>query len=211
VPSGWDATRESYARWLVGALEVVGSPVDLVGHDWGGGHVAAVAISRPDLLRSWCIDGAATLDVDHEWHDLARVWRSPDAEVAVAEMVHLPLPVLAGLLRDAGVPPAASERMASAIDEVMGACIPPLYRSVTVEARADVSRRLSSAASRPGLVVIPSEDRFGGTEAMARGVAERAGARCVVLDGLGHWWMIEDPTRSAEVLSSFWSGVAGGG
>ena len=30
--------------------------MDLVGHDWGGVHVVNVAMSRPDLLRSWCTD-----------------------------------------------------------------------------------------------------------------------------------------------------------
>jgi hypothetical protein len=25
-----------------------------------------------------------------------------------------------------------------------------------------------------------------------------------VLDGLGHWWMLQDPARSAVVLTRFW-------
>src|ERR687888_1143769 len=56
VPDGWGATVEEYRAWLVGELERIGEPVDLVGHDWGGGHVVNVAMTRPDLLRSWVTD-----------------------------------------------------------------------------------------------------------------------------------------------------------
>jgi len=56
VPDGWGATVEDYRDWLIYELEAMESPVDLVGHDWGGGHVVAVAMKRPDLLRSWSTD-----------------------------------------------------------------------------------------------------------------------------------------------------------
>ena len=59
---GWGATLEEYRLWLVGELEVIGEPVDLVGHDWGGGHVgerrddparpaAQLVFGRPRHLR----------------------------------------------------------------------------------------------------------------------------------------------------------------
>jgi len=40
VPEGFGATTDDYVAWLVGELEAKGAPVDLVGHDWGGGHWA---------------------------------------------------------------------------------------------------------------------------------------------------------------------------
>ena len=40
---GFGATADDYAAWLVGELETGREPVDLVGHDCGGGHVARVA------------------------------------------------------------------------------------------------------------------------------------------------------------------------
>ena len=51
VPPGFTATVEEYRRWLVSELERFEQPVDLVGHDWGGGHVVNVAMTRPDLFR----------------------------------------------------------------------------------------------------------------------------------------------------------------
>ena len=77
VPRGWGATVEEYRLWLVGELEAVGEPVDLVGHDWGGGHVANVAMTRPDLLRSWCSDILGVFEPDYVWHDMAQVWQTP--------------------------------------------------------------------------------------------------------------------------------------
>jgi len=33
--------------------------------------------------------------------------------------------------------------------------------------------------------------------------AERAGAQVTVLDGLGHWWMLEDPQRGAAAVAAW--------
>ncbi len=43
---------------------------------------------------------------------------------------------------------------------------------------------------------------------MAREAAERAGAQVAVLEGVGHWWMLEDPARGAEALEAFWGELA---
>src|SRR5690348_17445976 len=52
---------------------------DLIGHDWGGGHVARLAAARPDLVRSWAMDIAGTFDPAYVWHDLAQVWQTEGA------------------------------------------------------------------------------------------------------------------------------------
>src|ERR1019366_4880734 len=59
--SGPVRPRES-RDWLIGELTDVREPVDLVGHDWGGGHVVNVAMSRPDLIRSWASDVVGIFD-----------------------------------------------------------------------------------------------------------------------------------------------------
>ena len=72
IPPGFGATVGEYRDWLVGRLEAFDGPVDLVGHDWGGGHVVNAAMSRPDLLRSWATDAIGLFDTDYVWHDLAQ-------------------------------------------------------------------------------------------------------------------------------------------
>lgn len=61
VPEGFTATSDAYVGWLALEVQKLDSPVDLVGHDWGGGHVARLACSRPELIRSWAPTSPATL------------------------------------------------------------------------------------------------------------------------------------------------------
>jgi pimeloyl-ACP methyl ester carboxylesterase len=57
VPAGFGATADDYAAWLASELDHQEAPIDLVGHDWGAGHVMRIALERPDLIRSWVIIG----------------------------------------------------------------------------------------------------------------------------------------------------------
>src|SRR4051794_15404240 len=52
TPAGFEPTKEGYVEWLIGELEAVGEPVDLVGHDWGSLLVVRAATTRPDLIRT---------------------------------------------------------------------------------------------------------------------------------------------------------------
>jgi pimeloyl-ACP methyl ester carboxylesterase len=208
VPDGWGATVEEYRDWLIAELEAFGSPVNLVGHDWGGGHVVNVAMARPDLLRSWCTDVIGVFDPEYVWHDLAQVWQTPGAgEQAVAAQVAASVSEWAARLVSLGMTPEAAERLAAGFDEPMGRCILALYRSAAQPRMAELGRGLEAAARRPGLHVRATEDHFVGSEEMQCRAAARAGARIEVLDGVGHWWMVQDPARGAEVLTRFWASV----
>src|SRR5207248_2200643 len=122
-------------------LESIGHPVDLVGHDWGGGHVLYVAMARPDLVRTWVSDIVGVLDEDYVWHDLAQQWQTPDqGEAVIAAMTAQPAEARAAALVGGGMNPAIANRVASGIDESMGACILRLYRSAALVLRAPVQR-----------------------------------------------------------------------
>ena len=77
APDGWGATSDEYLAWLIGEVEQLDGPIDLVGHDWGGGHVQRLAATRPDLIRSWVTDIAGCADPEYVWHDMAQVWQTP--------------------------------------------------------------------------------------------------------------------------------------
>jgi pimeloyl-ACP methyl ester carboxylesterase len=202
------ATADDYLAWLVGEVEAIGEPVDLVGHDWGGGHVARLACSRPELLRSWCTDIAGTFDPSYTWHDFAQVWQTPgDGEANVEATLATPVADRAALYQSLGMTPDVATRVAEAFDATMGRCILALYRSAAQPAMARWGEQLPAAAARPGLVLIPAGDPFTGGEALAHRSAARAGAKVAVLDGVGHWWMCEDPVQGATALADFWASV----
>ncbi|MFM7534446.1 MAG: alpha/beta fold hydrolase [Acidimicrobiales bacterium] len=206
TPAGWGATRAEYTRWLIGEIAALGEPVDLVGHDWGGGLVMGVAIERPDLLRSWTCDLLGCFHPTYVWHDAAQVWQTAGAgEDAVAGMVELPTADKEALFVGLGVPADIARTFAGALDAEMGRCILALYRSAAQPALANLGTRLAAARQRPGLALIPTADAYTGGPERAAAMAAVAGARAVHLDGVGHWWMFDDLDARASLLSEFWA------
>ena len=210
APAGWAATSDDYLAWLVSELEAIDGPIDLIGHDWGGGHVQRLAATRPDLIRSWVTDIAGCADPEYVWHDMAQVWQTPGAgEEAVESMRSLPVDDLVTMLTSVGMDEAAAGASATAFaDGEMGRCILALYRSAAQPKMTEWGAELAAAERRPGLVVIATEDHYTGGEVLARRSAERFGAEVAVLPGLGHWWMLQDPAAGAAVLGAFLDRVA---
>ncbi|MGR9354959.1 alpha/beta fold hydrolase [Rhizobium leguminosarum] len=208
VPNGWAATLDNYTGWLVGELEKIGHPIELVGHDFGGGYTLNVAMTRPDLIRTWVSDVVGTFDKDYVWAGPGVQWQTPGVgEQAVAAMVAQSSEEMAAFLAGAGMNPVIAKRVAPGINSVMGGCIPPLYRSAVQPVLAERGKNLGAAAARPGLAILATKDDGVGTPEQVRRGAAHAGARVQVLEGLGHWWMTQDPRRAASQLSSFWSSV----
>ena len=201
---GFDATMADYAAWLIAELERLPGPLDVIGHDFGGVHVAGVAASRPDLLRSWGCDIGGCLAPEYVWHDLAQVWQTPgDGEAAVAAAAAAPVDARTARFTGMGMTPAAARSCAEAFDAEMGRCILALYRSARQPAMADLGRALERAERRPSLVIVATEDGYTGGPALARATAHRIGADIAELDGLGHWWMMEDPVRGAAAIADW--------
>jgi pimeloyl-ACP methyl ester carboxylesterase len=205
-PAGFGATMDEYAAWLATQLERFGDPVDLVGHDWGGGFVVRLVSTRPELVRSWVTDAAGIGDVEFEWHDFAKIWQTPQAgEDFWNQQLATPAGERASVFTMFGVPDEPALDLASRINRSMADCILDLYRSAVT-----VGRQWGpdfAAIPAPGLVIIPGEDPFLSAASATRAAA-RAGARTAALDGLGHWWMLQDPARAAVVLREFWATLA---
>jgi len=77
LPDAFPATVAAYRDWLINELERLEGPVDLLGHDWGGGHVGTALMQRPELVRSWASDALGIFEPDYTWHDLAQTWQTP--------------------------------------------------------------------------------------------------------------------------------------
>jgi pimeloyl-ACP methyl ester carboxylesterase len=208
LPADWSATYLDYRDWLEGELAGFDDPVDLVGHDWGGGHVINVMMHRPELVRSWSSDIVGVFDPDYVWHDMAQVWQTPgEGEAMVEAMMGGSVQDRTEQLVGLGITNQIAAKMATGQGPEMGRAILQLYRSAAQPALAEAGRELDKAAARPGLCLLASEDHYVGSDEMRRRSAERAGARTEVLDGLGHWWMVQDPSRGAAALTRFWDSL----
>jgi pimeloyl-ACP methyl ester carboxylesterase len=205
LPDGFSATYLAYRDWLEDELQGFDEPIDLVGHDWGGGHVVNVVMHRPELVRSWASDVVGLFDPDYVWHDLAQVWQTPgDGEQLVETMLGGTVQDRAEQMAALGIPMDIATSIAAAQGPEMGRAILSLYRSASQPAMAEAGRALENAAARPGLSLLATEDPYIGSDEIRRRAADRAGARTEVLDGLGHWWMVQDPARGAAALTRFW-------
>jgi pimeloyl-ACP methyl ester carboxylesterase len=208
LPADFPATMVAYRDWLEAELERFDAPVDVVGHDWGGGHVMGVVMHRPELVRSWASDIVGVMHPDYVWHDMAQVWQTPGAgEEAVKAMIGASFDDRVALITGMGISSAVATELALALGPEMGRAILALYRSAAQPALAEAGRMLANATARPGLSLLATEDPYVGTEEQRRAAAEQAGARTEVLDGLGHWWMLQDPVRGAQALTAFWDSL----
>jgi pimeloyl-ACP methyl ester carboxylesterase len=214
APRGFDSSTTSYRDWLAAQLELFRAPVDLVGHDWGGIHVAALAMSRPELIRSWASDALGVFAPDYRWHPRAQVWQQEGpGEASVQELWGGNLEQRLAVTSALGMTGRMAERVAAGMDPEMGRAVLKLLRSARQPAMAEAGRLLPSAAQRPGLALIAMDDveQASGTVAQHEWAARESGATVVHLDGVGHWWPEETPAPVAAALTDFWAGLTEGG
>ena len=206
TPAGWGATREDYAQWLTGELGAVGGPIDLVGHDWGAGHVFGVLAGEPGLVRTWASDCAGLMHPDYVWHDAAQAWQTPEVgEQAVAGMLSLDEDSFAAVFSSLGMRDAIARAVRRGLDDETARCVLALYRSAAQPAMCDLGRQFVASRPTNGLVIIAENDHYAGSAHMHEEMAESVGARVLHVAGAGHWWMIERPAEAAEALIEHWA------
>lgn len=206
TPTNWNATQADYVDWLVAELEHFETPVDIIGHDWGAGHVYGVLARRPELVNTWAADCGGLLHREYQWHDAAQAWQTAGVgEEAVGMFTHMDKVDLAGVLQSLGMTGAIATEVAAHVNPEMGRCILHLYRSATQPAMRDLGALLATKRLPRGAVIIPTTDTYPGTPDMAREVARSLHATTIELADRGHWWMIEDPATAAEQLINFWN------
>ena len=205
-PEGFRATKEEYVAWLVDELERIRpeGPIDLVAHDWGGGFALRLVSTRPDLVRSWVSDIAALAHPEFEWHAVAQIWQTPGEGEQFIEQTLAQSPEERGQLYSMmfGIPLDAAVEMNRHMDPTMGQCILDLYRSaVTVGKEWGPDFHDIPA---PGCILLATADTLTSQE-IARRAAAGAGAHVTELEGLNHFWMLEDPAASAAAIQQFWA------
>lgn len=208
VPAGFDPSMDAYAGWLLAELDAIASDgveIDVVGHDWGTGHVMSVLAQRPDVVRTWATDVAGIVHDDYVWHDTAQAWQTPDVgEEVIAGMTGAGSDERIALFRSLGIPDDMAPDLAAGLTPEMGRCILALYRSGAQPAMGELGARVVEADRPPGLVIDAPEDPYIGRD-LSLEMANRLGAETLTLDGRSHWWMVSDVDPVADALADFWS------
>lgn len=205
VPDGFVPSMAAYTGWLTSELEAIGGDIDIVGHDWGAGHVYGLLDTRPDLVRTWAIDIAGIIHRNYEWHDMAQAWQTPDiGEQVIAGMTGGTVEERAALFVGLGLPDDIAADLAVALNEQMGRCILPLYREAAQPAMSELGDRVVSAERPPGLVIDATADEYVPTS-LSNEMAARLDAEVLRLEDRGHWWMTRDVDTVADGLIAFWA------
>lgn len=205
---GFEPSLTAYRDWLASQLELFRAPVDLVGHDWGGIHVAALAMSRPDLIRSWASDALGVFAPDYVWHARAQAWQQEGVgETSVQEIWGGDFAQRLAVTSSLGMTGRMAERVAAGMDLEMGRTVLKLLRSAQQPVMSEAGLLLPSAAQRPGLALIAVDDfgRASGTLEQHEWAARQADAKIVHLERVGHWWPQETPAPVAKALTEFWA------
>ena len=204
IPSGFDCSTDAYRDWLAGELENLAQPIDLVGHDWGGGHVIRIAMDRPDLIRSWTSDILGAFDADYVWHDMAQAWQTAEiGEQAVAQMLGMPAKARAERYESLGMTSAIAQKVACGCERGLGPGNPGAVQIGRSTGDARSRTGLPRAAAKPGLGAY-RDGRFLLRWREARAPFCRARRRkSGVLEGAGHWWMCQQPKQGADAINAF--------
>ena len=204
-PDGFGATKDEYVDWVLGELDAIEGPIDLVGHDWGAILTFRLASAHGDRLHSWAADVGNIAHPDYEWHDFAKLWQTPGEGEAFMEGQDAQSPEdRASGYELFGLAPEDALEMASASDSTMGQCILDLYRSATPNPYHHWGPWTPTSA--PGVFLHPTEDPFG-NEALATEAAAALGARFAPIEGASHFWPYQAPEAAAAVLESFWASL----
>jgi pimeloyl-ACP methyl ester carboxylesterase len=205
LPDGFEPSMAAYTSWLADQLESIGGDIDLVGHDWGAGHVYGLLANHPGLVRTWSTDIAGIIHRDYEWHDMAKAWQTPDiGEQVIAGMTGGTVDERSALFVGLGMPDDIAADLAVGLDETMGRCILPLYREAAQPTMGKLGDRVVAAERPPGLVINATADEYVPAD-LSIEMATRLGAEILQLDGRGHWWMVGDVDEVADGLIAFWA------
>ena len=202
-PAGFAYSVDGYAEYLAALLDQLRiTRAHIVAHDFGGPWALAWAARHPDALASATLINTGALS-GYRWHRYARIWRTPVAgEVFQATASRQAYRLLLGrenprLTRDQ-------------IDRIYDAsrsratkrAVLKLYRA-TPEATLARPAAALRPLDRPALVVWGTKDAYLPYEQAERQRQAFPSAQVELLDGHGHWVMLEDPERVASLVIPF--------
>ena len=207
LPADAAPSPAMYVEWLLDELATIDGPIDLLGHDWGAGHVGGAVAAAPGAMGSWAVACGGLFAADYVWHDTAQTWQTPGAgEEALAATVAIPTADLAGAYGGLGVTPAIATSFAEAMTDDMARAILGLYRGGAQPFLRDLGDRLAAADRPRGLLINATGDPYV-PSAGSTLVAARLGVEELMLPDAGHWWAVTHADAAATGLLAFWASL----
>ena len=202
-PRDFDYTVAGYAKHLDGVLAELGiDRAHLVLHDFGGPWGLAWAVQHPDKFASATLLGTGVL-IDYRWHHWARIWRTPVVgELFMAAAPSWGFKFLIGRENPRLSGQDLDKRYQAFRPWPTKRAVLKLYRSTSESMLAAPAPRLREL-DRPALVLWPTADRYLPGEQAERQREAFPSARVELIEGLGHWFFVEDPERVAALVVPF--------
>ena len=202
-PKDFSYSVDGYAAHLAALLDQLGiTRVHVVAHDFGGPRALEWAARHPGALASATLINTGVL-TGYRWHRYARIWRTPGlGEVFQATTSRPAFRLLLGREN----PRLTREH----IDRIYDAsrswatkrAVLKLYRATPAAALARPAAALRPL-DRPALVIWGTKNAYLPCEQAERQRRAFPSAQIEMLDGHGHWVMLEDPGRVASLVIPF--------
>jgi pimeloyl-ACP methyl ester carboxylesterase len=203
-PPDFDYTIEGYARHLDGILEQLGiRRVHFVLHDYGCPWGLQWAVDHPDRVASFVLMNMGVMP-GYRWHKFARIWRTPLlGELFMATASRPALRVLMNADNPKPFPDAMLDRIWRDFDRGHWRAVLKLYRATPDAKMGSIELAPAlKAMRRPALVLWGEGDRYLSAK-YAETQKEFFDAEVHTLPGCGHWPMVDEPARVAELVLPF--------
>ena len=198
-PGTWERQVENIERFRR-ALDLDG--VALIVHDWGGLIGLRWACDHPDAVSALVITDTGFFPDGH-WHGMANTLRTEGEGEQFVEGVNRELLGVAMRQISPSLPDdAVEEYLKTFSDEDRRAGQLEMYRSGDFRKLEPYKGKLA-ALGVPTLILWGEKDEFAPVAGAYRFQKEIPHARLVVLEGVGHYLMEDEPERVGEEVRAF--------
>jgi pimeloyl-ACP methyl ester carboxylesterase len=197
-------TLDELAADLAALVEALGDgPVHLVGHSLGGLVCRAAVLAGPALARSLVLLDSGPAAICGTWQEHAKLFRAALAEYGLG-------PVWAAMqaLDEAnGIPPVQDPRIAEFMRRRFHANLRGSLLAMTDILAHEADRTAELAQTGVPILVAHGENENRWPPDVQAEMAARLGAPRAVIEGAAHSPAVEQPKRTAGVLTLFWGEV----
>ena len=202
----FNVSVDGYAKHLNAVINFVKlERVHLVLHDFGGGWGLEWAARNPDKVASICVVNCGIFR-NYSWHWIAKIWRTPMlGELFQMTTTRYALQTILNAQNPRAFPKEFIDRIWSHSDWAHRKTVLTLYRLTNpsdMEQQASLIIASLKGHNIPGLVIWGKDDPYLETH-FSKLQQEYMDCDIKLMDGCGHWPMIDKPNEFKDILIPF--------